>query len=184
MKIRIYGDPVLRKKALVVKDVGASERMLIAAMIKTMQESKGIGLAAPQVGVSQQIIVVNVGEGPFVLVNPKIKKRRGSSMMEEGCLSLPGIIVDVKRAAEVWVEYLDEDNQPRLKHFLELLARVIQHETDHLNGKLIVDYAGWQEKRLIKKQLRELLKYGKVMTQPAVVERKESSSDDSNDAKS
>ena len=90
LKIRLYGDPCLRKKSISVKSVGPGERMLIKAMLETMYEHKGIGLAAPQVGINEQIIVVDIGEGPFAIINPKVIKKSGSVKLEEGCLSIPG----------------------------------------------------------------------------------------------
>ncbi len=163
LKIRIYGDSCLRKRSTPVGTVGPGERLFISSMIETMHQSKGIGLAAPQVGLNHQIIVVDVGDGPLVLVNPKILKKRGSAMLEEGCLSIPGVVVDVRRPADIEVEYRDEHNRTVRKFCSELLARVIQHEIDHLHGKLIVDYVGWGHKLRVQKQLREFLKYGKVL---------------------
>ncbi len=163
LKIRIYPDPCLRQKSAPVEQIGIPEKMLIDAMLETMHANKGIGLAAPQIGINQQIIVVDIGEGPLALVNPKIKRRRGGDLMEEGCLSLPGIVVTVRRPVEIWVEYLDARNKPQLKNFKDLLARVIQHETDHINGKLIVDYAGWGEKIRVRRQLKELQVHGRVL---------------------
>lgn len=156
LTIRLYGDPCLRKKSTEVKEVGPSERFLIDVMIATMHAHKGIGLAAPQVGINQRIIVSDIGQGPHVFINPKIIKRRGSSVLEEGCLSIPGVTVKIKRPQEVVVQYLDEHNQKREQGYEDILARVIQHETDHLNGKLIVDYASFSERLKLKKQLKEI----------------------------
>lgn len=158
LKVRLYGDPVLRKKASTVKEIGPSERLLITAMIETMHAAKGIGLAAPQVGISQKILVADVGDGPIAVINPKILKRSGSSEMEEGCLSIPGIMVNIKRPLTIVVKYTDINNRTTQRVFSELLARVILHETDHLNGKLIIDYANFAQKRKIKKQLKEISK--------------------------
>ena len=156
LKIRTYGDPVLRKKAVAVKDVGPVERMLINSMIATMHHFKGIGLAAPQVGISHRIIVADVGEGPVALVNPKILKKSGLASLEEGCLSIPGITIKIKRPDKVFVEYTDESNKKVQKVYEELMARVILHETDHLNGKLIIDYATFTQRRKLKKVLEEI----------------------------
>ena len=103
LKIRIYGDPILRQKASPVKAVGPAERLLIASMMETMYGHKGIGLAAPQVGISEQIFVVDIGEGPIVVVNPKILSRSGQEVREEGCLSMPGIVMHVKRPQKIRV---------------------------------------------------------------------------------
>ena len=156
LKIRIYGDPCLRKKSLLVKKVGSSERMLIASMIETMHDHKGVGLAAPQVGINEQIFVADIGEGPMAIINPKISKLRGSEIMEEGCLSIPGVLVNMKRPAKIFVSYTDENNNKIEREFDGLLARVIQHETDHLRGKLIIDYASWAQKLKFKKLLKEM----------------------------
>lgn len=153
LKIRIYGDPILRRKALAVKAVGPAERMLMASLIETMHEHKGIGLAAPQVGVSEQIFVADIGEGPLVFVNPQILSRSGSQVKEEGCLSLPGIVLNVKRPQKIRVKYLNQDNKIIEKEYSDLLARVILHETDHLKGKLIIDYASLIQQRRLKKKL-------------------------------
>ena len=156
LKIRLYGDPCLRKKSKLVKQVGPGERLLIASMIKTMHENKGIGLAAPQVGINEQILVVDIGEGPVAMVNPKIAGRRGSVIMEEGCLSIPGIAVKVRRPQKITVKYLDQDNKTVVCSCDELLARVVLHETDHLKGKLIIDYATLRNRIKMRPQLREL----------------------------
>jgi peptide deformylase len=156
LKIRIFGDPCLRKKSEPLKEVGPGERMLISAMLDTMYEHKGVGLAAPQVGINQQIFVVDVGDGPVVVVNPKIIKRKGSSDLEEGCLSIPGITVNVKRPQKIVVQYLDENSQPVEKEISSMLARVFQHENDHLQGRLIIDYAPLSEKLKMRRILKGL----------------------------
>ena len=156
LKIRLYGDPILRRKASLVKAVGPAERMLIAAMMETMVEHKGIGLAAPQVGISEQILVADIGEGPMVVVNPQILQRSGSQLKEEGCLSIPGVMVNVKRPKKIRVRYLNEDNKMMEQEFSDLLARVILHETDHLKGKLIIDYASILQQRRLKKKFQAI----------------------------
>lgn len=161
LRIRTYGDPCLRKKSKAVKEVGPSERFLINAMIETMQLYKGIGLAAPQVGLNEQIFVADVGDGPFVVINPRILKKSGSDVMEEGCLSIPDVLIKVKRAGAIIVSYIDENNRPVERKCEGLLAKVIQHETDHLNGKLIIDHAALAEKLKYKKKLQELQKFHK-----------------------
>ena len=155
LKIRFYGDPILHRKSLPVKEVGSAERLLIQSMIETMHQHKGIGLAAPQVGINQRILVADIGQGPMAVINPQIIKKAGSAVLEEGCLSLPGITVKVKRAQKILIRYLNENNRIIEKRFEDLLARVILHETDHLNGKLIVDYLSLAEKRKIKGKLKE-----------------------------
>ncbi len=157
LTVRRYGDACLRKKSTLVKDVGTGERLLIEAMFEAMHEHKGIGLAAPQVGINQQIFVVDIGEGPVVVINPKIIKRSGSSLLEEGCLCLPDITVEVKRAQKIQVRYLDEHNKVVEREYADLMARVFLHETDHLHGKLIIDYAGWRKKAELKEKLADIV---------------------------
>ena len=161
LKIRLYGDPVLRKKSTPLKEVTAAERLLIESMIETMHELKGIGLAAPQVGINQRILVVDIGDGPVVVINPIIVKKSGANVLEEGCLSIPGVTVNVKRAQRIVVKYLDENNRTVERVYHDLLARVILHETDHLNGKLIIDYVPFSEKRALREKLKEI-KEGKI----------------------
>ncbi len=157
LNIRLYGDPVLRKKALPVTTVGPGERILIKALWVAMYENKGVGLAAPQVGISQQIFVADVGEGPVAIINPKILKKSSSSeKMEEGCLSIPDVKLNVRRAKEILVQYIDENNQRVERRFTELMARVFQHENDHLQGKLITDYATLAQKTRLRKKLSDI----------------------------
>jgi len=156
MKIRTYGDPCLRKPCLPVKEVGVSERMLIDAMLKTMYIDKGIGLAASQVGINKQIFVADIGEGPVAVINPKISKKSGHDMMEEGCLCLPGIVVNIQRPHTIDVQFMDMNNKVVKKTIQGLIARVFMHETDHLCGKLIIDYVSEEQLSNLKKQLDEL----------------------------
>ncbi len=160
LKIRLYGDPCLRKKSLPVKDVGPGERLLIQSMIETMRQAKGVGLAAPQVGINQRIFVADIGQGPIAVVNPQIIKKEGAVVMEEGCLSIPGVMAKIKRPQKILVKFLDEHNRETELNFDDLMARVVVHETDHLNGKLIVDYLGLVQKRKLKKKLEEIKKAG------------------------
>jgi len=154
--IRIYGDPCLRKKSSLIKKVGPGERMLINSMIETMHAAKGVGLAAPQVGINQRLFVVDIGNGPIAIINPRITKKVGATVLEEGCLSIPEVTIPIERPEAITVRYIDENNQVMEISCEELLARAIQHETDHLNGKLIVDYASHKEKVAFKDQLKAL----------------------------
>ncbi len=153
LKVRLYGDPCLREPAQTVEEVGIVEIMLIDAMIETMIRYKGIGLAAPQVGISRRILVADIGDGPIALINPEIKKQSGSGVLEEGCLSIPEVNLNITRAKSIVVEYRDINNQVVQKKFKDLMARVILHETDHLNGKMIVDYATKEDLEKIQPQL-------------------------------
>lgn len=160
LKIRLYGDPCLRKNCEPVTEVGVAERMLIQSMVKTMYASKGIGLAAPQVGINRQILVIDTGDGdgPMAMINPRILKTSKYADMEEGCLSIPEVHIVIERPYEILVSYLDENNQQQEKRFTELKARALQHEIDHLKGRLIVDYATDAELKKYKDKLEELKK--------------------------
>lgn len=154
LKIRIYGDKALRKKSLAVKVVGSQERALFDQMAKIMYSQGGIGLAAPQVGIDRQLIIIDVGKGLFKLINPKIKKKKGCCVMLEGCLSLPEVSVEIKRADKVFIEGINEFNEKVCFWAEDLFSRALQHEIDHLKGKLIIDYAGFIEKLSIKRKLK------------------------------
>ncbi|MEA1964453.1 MAG: peptide deformylase [Candidatus Aerophobetes bacterium] len=144
-KIRKYGDPILRKKCEIVKNVGVEEEEIFERMSETMYASQGIGLAAPQVGIDKRLIVVDVGEGLLKLINPLILLGEGESVLEEGCLSLPGVTVKVKRAKSVVVEGWNEKRERIKIEGEDLFAHAIQHEVDHLQGILIIDYSDSQE---------------------------------------
>ncbi len=141
LEIRRVGDPVLRRRAKPVPRVTSSLRALVADMLATMYAADGVGLAAPQVGVSRRLIVVDVGEGPVVLFNPEVLHREGEELGTEGCLSVPGKAGEVKRAARVRVRGLDGEGRPVWHEAEGLFARALQHEVDHLDGILFVDRA-------------------------------------------
>lgn len=162
LTIRTYGDPCLRKRSIPVEEIGAGERMLIAAMLETMYANKGVGLAAPQVGINQQIFVLDAGEGPWAVINPKILKRQGGDFLEEGCLSVPGVTVNVKRPTKILVKYFDQHGELVEKQISGLLARVFQHENDHLCGRMIDDHVSWRKKKEFKKQLKTMTMTGKA----------------------
>src|ERR1039457_2784412 len=130
LKIRLYGDPCLEAKSKPVKEVGPVERMLITAMFETMVACRGVGLAAPQVGINEQIFVVDTGKEVFAAINPKIIKSAGSDVMEEGCLSIPRVLVDIKRAKNIWVEFTNEENREVRAQLNGLTAKVFFHEYD------------------------------------------------------
>lgn len=144
-KIRKYGDSILRKRCKVIRNIGAKEEEILERMSETMYASQGIGLAAPQVGIGKQIIVVDVGEGLLKLINPLILLKEGESILEEGCLSLPGVALKVKRAKSIVIEGWNEKREKVKIEAEGLFAHAIQHEVDHLQGILIIDYANSQE---------------------------------------
>jgi len=163
LKVRLYGDPCLVTKAKPVKEVGPVERMLISAMFETMIAYKGVGLAAPQVGINEQIFVVDTGKEIFAAINPRIIKLAGSDVMEEGCLSVPRVLVDIKRAKTVWVEFTDQENHQVRAQLSGLVARVFQHEHDHLHGKLILDYLSPKDRAKIVSQIKNGSYAGNVL---------------------
>ncbi len=155
-RIYIIGEPILRKKTKPVEKVTQAERQLFDEMLKLMQKAQGVGLAANQAGIDMQMCVVCVGEKVLKLANPKILKKKGFDIFEEGCLSLPGIMIKVKRAQEIVCEALNENNELIQFEAQELLARAIQHEVDHLMGKMIIDYAPVWQKLALKEKIKEL----------------------------
>jgi len=161
LTIKIFGDPSLRKKSKPVKKLTPGHRQLLSKMAQLMYESSGVGLAAPQVGVNECLIVVDTGEGLYKLVNPRIVEKKGRQAIEEGCLSVPGICFKVSRSKKIKLEALDEEGKPLTIDAQDLLACVFQHEIDHLKGKLIVDYASLLKKIQFKKKLALLKKKAK-----------------------
>jgi len=140
MDIKIFPNPILRKNGKAILNIGNEERRMLADMAETMYLKGGVGLAAIQVGVLKNMVVVDIGEGLMKLINPIILKKEGAEMQEEGCLSVPDKCVNVKRSKKIVVDYLNEDGRAIRLPAEGLLARVIQHEVDHLSGKLIIDY--------------------------------------------
>ena len=141
LEIRKDGDPVLRQKAAPVAVIDDRMRQLAADMLETMYNAPGVGLAAPQVGVAVRLIVVDDGSGPHTLFNPRVVSRRGEVCEEEGCLSIPGMMGKVRRAAQVEVEAYDRSGRRIVVRGDDLLSIVLQHETDHLDGVLFTDKA-------------------------------------------
>lgn len=161
LKIRLWPDKILRKKSIPVKYIGQEEKKIFEEMAYLMYAAKAIGLSGPQVGMNRQMIVVDVGQGPLCLANPKILKRQGKSIFEEGCLSIPGICIKIKRPEKIEVRAFDQDNKNIQIEVDGLLARALQHEIDHLSGKLIIDYASFRQRFMIKSKLSELKKRAK-----------------------
>ena len=161
LKLRYYGDPILRQKAAPVQTVTPEIRDVIGAMFDCMYRERGIGLAAPQVGIAQRIFVVDVetesGErSKYALVNPVMKETAGSIVGEEGCLSIPGIHADVKRHADVVFEALDEHGALVVVRAEGLLARALQHELDHLDGVLFIDRLSPIRRKLLESRLARM----------------------------
>ena len=138
-KIRELGDEVLTKPCKEVTKMTLRTKILINDMLDTMYEAMGVGLAAPQVGILKRIVTIDIGEGPFVLINPEILETSGEQTGEEGCLSVPGKAGLVTRPNYVKVKALNEDMEEIVLEGEELLARAFCHEIDHLDGKMYVD---------------------------------------------
>ena len=158
LRILEFPDPKLRKRALPVDKVDDALRGLIDDMFDTMYEAPGIGLAATQIDVHRRLLVADVsGErtDPHVLINPVILEKDGVIVTEEGCLSVPGYYEEVERAEHIRVRYLDRDGNEQTSEFEEMLAVCVQHEIDHLDGKLFVDYLSEAKRQRIRKRLEK-----------------------------
>ncbi len=164
-KVRVYGDPALRENTEVVTDFDENLRDLVNNMIETMFEDNGIGLAAPQIGISKKIAVIDLSFGEEIgnvmtLINPEILEKEGKCSLEEGCLSVPGIYEEVLRPENVRVRYQDINGNELKKDIDGLLSRIIQHESDHLEGVLFVDRLSAVKRNLLVKTLRSLAEEG------------------------
>ena len=156
LDILVYPDERLRKVAESVAEVDDATRTFIDDMFETMYDAPGVGLAASQVDVHRRIVVIDVSEDkaePLTLINPEIVSLEGKAAGEEGCLSIPGIYESVDRAESVVFKALDRDGQPFQMEADGLLAVCVQHEVDHLDGKLFVDYLSALKKRRIRKKM-------------------------------
>ncbi len=158
LKILEFPDPRLRKKAVAVTDIDDDLRNLIDDMLETMYAAPGIGLAATQVDVHKRLLVADISpekDDPRALINPDILEKDGTAISEEGCLSVPGYFEEVERAESIRVRYLDRDGATVEENAEGLLAICIQHEIDHLNGKLFVDYLSEAKRQRIRKKLEK-----------------------------
>ena len=156
-EIRIYPDPILRKRAAPIKNIDGKIKEMVDRMVDTMYANKGIGLAAPQIGVLSQIIIVDTGNGLRTLINPEIVEGEGDSVLEEGCLSLPNIEVPVKRKEKVLIRGWNLDGNELHLELSNFPSRVYQHEIDHLNGILIIHHISrLRRELLIKRMIKDL----------------------------
>ncbi len=161
MNVLKYGSPLLRKKAAKITKIDLRIKKLAEEMLKSMHACKGIGLAANQVGILERLVVIDTGRGDkkgevFCLVNPEITAFEGNARFEEGCLSFPEIYADVERPSKVTVRYQDLTGAMNEITAEGVMARVLQHEIDHLNGILFVDKISKIKYLLLNKQLKEL----------------------------
>jgi peptide deformylase len=162
MDVLVYPDPVLRRGGKPVTEFGPALRALSEQMMAAMYEEGGVGLAAPQVGIETKLLVLNPAgdkkdrSGELTLLNPKITKKKGREYGEEGCLSFPGIQADVERWIDIVVSYQDLDGKEQTLTASGWLARIIQHELDHLDGVLFTDRLTSTDKLRVRPQLLEL----------------------------
>lgn len=159
MKIVVYPAPVLLKEAEPVTEITAEIRSIAKEMVETLQKAKGLGLAAPQVNISKQIIVVNPTAEPGheeVYINPVITKKKGRIVQEEGCLSFPGIFIQVPRAKWIQVSALKLSGEQITLEIQDMEARVFQHEIDHLHGHVFASKVQPAEEIMVKRKLREM----------------------------
>lgn len=163
LKLRKYGDPILRKKAKRVEKISYEERDLLSYMVRIMSENEGVGLAAPQIGMDKRIIIADIGKELSKIINPQILEGEGENSLSEGCLSLPEIFIPVNRANKIKIEGLSEDKKLLRLTIEGFLARIIQHEIDHLNGVLIIDYATLVKKEKIKNNLEKIANHTKMI---------------------
>ena len=147
LEIHVLGSPILRQETKPVERMTDELRRLTDDMFETMYAAKGIGLAAPQVGRSDRLAVIDIEDNPIVVVNPEIILSEGSARGEEGCLSIPEVFGDVDRATRITVRALNREGEPFQLEATDLLARCLQHEIDHLHGKLFIDYLSFLKRR-------------------------------------
>jgi peptide deformylase len=160
-EILIWPDPILKQKAKPVAKVDDSIRTLVKDMFETMYAADGVGLAAPQVGILQRVIVLDTTprqpeSKPIAMINPEIISMEGETSYTEGCLSIPGEAEEIDRAAIVTVKFLDPEGQEQTLRCDGLLAIAVQHETDHLNGTVFVDHVSTLKREIIRKRMKRL----------------------------
>lgn len=161
LKIRTYGDPVLREKCKKVEKIDDSIKKLASDMLETLKSVGGVGLTANQVGEPKRIFAVDrsrflLDEPPLVVINPEIVEKKGKQIAEEGCLSIPGIWADVTRPLKLKIKGIDLDEKEIEIEGEGILSRVFSHEIDHLNGLFFVDRLSSIEKRLLSKKLKQI----------------------------
>ena len=159
-RIRVLGDPVLRQEAVSIEDIDGRIVRMAEDMVPAMYEAEGIGLAAPQVGIQKRLFVYDIGEGPQTLVNPQIIESDGEWAFEEGCLSIPGLFFEIVRPKQVHLVGRDLEGKEISVEADELLARLFQHELDHLDGVLLLDHLDRDQRKAAQRQWREMQSLG------------------------
>ena len=155
-QIRLMGDPVLRQTAASIEDIDGRIAKMVEDMVPAMYQAEGIGLAAPQVGIQKRLFVYDIGEGPETLVNPEIVDSDGEWSFHEGCLSVPGLSFEIIRPKEVHLVGRDLDGNEVSIEADELLARLFQHELDHLDGVLLLDHLERDDRKAALRQWRDI----------------------------
>lgn len=152
-KICVYPDPVLREETKTVEKFDDSLRETVRDLWDTMYSADGVGLAAPQIGIAAKIVVVDYEGEKYALINPEISETEGSAVAEEGCLSFPGIYEKVESPEKIRIKYYDENGNLHDEKVEGFLARVFCHETDHLNGRLLIDRVSPLKRSFMKKRI-------------------------------
>ena len=156
LKLQLYGRKILRQRVKEVKEITPEVREYLEGMLKLMRKEGGIGLAANQAGIDLRLVVIETKDKIWKIINPQIRKKRGSIVFEEGCLSFPGLSLKIKRAKEVWVDFLDVDGNKVSVKAEGILAVAFQHEVDHLDGILFIDHIPYLERLKISPWLLEI----------------------------
>jgi len=154
--IRVFGDPVLRQRAVDVTEIDGSLKRLSDDMLETMYAAPGVGLAAPQIGVQKRLFVYDAGDGPATIINPRITESSGEWTYDEGCLSVPGLSWPIVRPREILLEGVDLDGNEVAVEAEEYLARVYQHEVDHLDGVLLIERLDPDQRKQAMRTLRQM----------------------------
>jgi len=160
--IRMYGDPVLHQQALPIEEITEKDHQVARRMLATMYSNPiGIGLAATQVGILRRLVVIDIDRddpdnAPIILINPEILEQEGESVIEEGCLSIPELKAEIKRPEKIIVSARTLDGEEIIIEDESLLARVLQHEIDHLNGILFIDHLSRKKQKRLKSKLRQI----------------------------
>jgi peptide deformylase len=163
LKIKKYGDPVLRQKAIAICEITEDIKKLSIDMLETMYAACGVGLAAPQVGILLELCVIDVSQSrksPLVMINPEIISSEDKTFTQEGCLSLPGFYENVKRFDKVIAKYTDLEGKIKEIKAQGFLAKAVLHEIDHLNAKIFIDYLPIWKRKIIEKEIKRKKKMG------------------------
>jgi len=162
LSLQLYGSPLLRKKCREVKEIDFHIRQYFDKMVYMMRKKDGVGLAANQAGLDISLVVIETKEKLYKLVNPKILKSKGKILFDEGCLSFPGLGLTVKRSRQVWVNYLDDSGRSIDLQAEGVLAVILQHEIDHINGVVFIDRVPFFTRLKIRPQLLKIKKMYKA----------------------